>query len=335
MSQKMIETLFPVNFSDSMMSDVWQCEMLFFRKYCQRLAHPGKNHHLIAGNHFAKACEIVRKAYYNNGYDTYDAVEQGQNYILEADDTGDSIKSNERLSFVLQKYFERFPLEEETKPVTLSDGTHAIEYKFLFDIGIPHPDIPEQNICFTGKLDALYTKVFPGGRTEIFILDEKTTSRLARLKDGSIDYEKELDKYRVKGQFITYAWAASQLGVLVDRAVIRRVPVLQKHEQAFEVSMYINPFMIAQWAWATKNKIEELIEKYKYFKRNQSLPAHSFYPTYQLSCNSFDRLCPFAQGCMSEEGESVLTSMYRQVVWDSDTQKEWDLVNYKKHIGIL
>jgi len=122
-----LDSLFPINFSNSMMQDVWKCELLFFRKYCQKLVNANsKSSDLIAGGHFASGCEIVRKSYFNCGMSIDDAIAEGYNYILDAEDTGDNVKSNERLALTLQKYFKRFPLDSELTPVRLANGEHAI-----------------------------------------------------------------------------------------------------------------------------------------------------------------------------------------------------------------
>lgn len=94
-----IETLFPLTISDSSLSDLYLCELLWFRKYCQKLTTSVHNPDLIAGKAFAKACELTRKAYYNDKVDEEDAISIGYDYILNSEDTYDTKKSLERIAF--------------------------------------------------------------------------------------------------------------------------------------------------------------------------------------------------------------------------------------------
>jgi len=329
-------TLFPINFSNTTMGDIWKCELYFFRRHCQKLVNNTyKSSDLIAGGNFAKGCELVRKAYFNEGKSEEDAIEIGCKHILESEDTGDSNKSNERLSFTLKKYFERFPLDSLLTPVKLTNGEHAIEYEFAFDLGIPHPEIPNQNLIFKGKLDGLYERNIMGKRVGVYVVDEKTTGGLSRIKGTkTVDIVREEAPYRTDSQLIAYCWASKQLGIVPEGALIRKVPILSKHEDSFEIEIKVNDFMIEQWSTTTFNKIHELVDKYMYYKEN-GVAQQSFYPSYSHNaCNSYARQCTYAQGCMSEHGEAILQSDMKQVMWLSDEKREVSLTEYKQKLGI-
>ena len=338
---KQLDSIFPTAFSNSMMSDIWKCEMYFFRSHCQKLVSVNKkSSDLLAGGHFAKGCELVRKAYFNDNLSIDESIELGYNYILDAEDTGDSIKSNERMAVVLEKYFKRFPLDSELTPVKLVNGEHAIEYNFEFDLGIPHPELEGVNLTYKGKLDGLYERRFQDKRTHCYVVDEKTTGQVSRIKGTKLpDLIEEENMYKVEGQFIGYHWAARQLGIMTSGSLIYKVPVLTNHEDAFELTVPINEFMIRQWHHATVSKIEELAEKYKYYKEKQNslgfLPQYAFYPSYTgNSCLAYRRLCAYAEGCKLPEGEEIIASSMKQVVWDSKERKEITLKEYKeKHYG--
>jgi len=336
-----LDSLFPINFSNSMMQDVWKCELLFFRKYCQKLVNANnKSSDLIAGGHFASGCEIVRKSYFNCGMSIDDAIAEGYNYILDAEDTGDNVKSNERLALTLDKYFRKFTLDSELTPVKLENGEHAIEYTFEFDLGIPHPEIPDQNIVFKGKLDGLYERKFQGNRVKCYVVDEKTTGAVSRLRGTKlIDLVREENIYKTDGQFIGYHWAARQLGVITDASLIYKVPIMTNHEDAFELEIPINDFMIQQWSISTIEKIHELVEKYKHYKSNRTVvdfhPQCAFYPVYTgNSCMAYARPCTYTEGCRSKEGEEILASSMKQVVWDSSKKVEVPLKQYKLERGL-
>ena len=105
-----LEIMFPLSLSHSSFSDALRCEVYFVRSQIQRLRLE-RSSDLIAGGHFAAACEITRKAVYNDKKDVDEAIDLGYNYILEAEDTGDILKSNDRLAFLFKKYFQKFPLD--------------------------------------------------------------------------------------------------------------------------------------------------------------------------------------------------------------------------------
>lgn len=332
----MIDSLFPINFSNTTMTDIWKCELYFFRKHCQRMVNNTyKSSDLIAGGNFAKACELVRKAYFNEKLSEEDSIDRGCTFLLEAEDTGDSNKSNERLSFTLRKYFERFRLDSLLTPIKLSNGEHAIEYEFNFELPIKHPEIANQNLVFKGKLDGLYERKFLDKRVGVYIVDEKTTGGLARIKGTKIvDIVREESQYLTDSQMIAYSWAAQQLGVKVDGALIRKVPILSNHEDSFELEIKITDFMIQHWSATTLNKIEELVSKYMYYKENK-VPQEAFYPAYSSNaCNSYSRQCMYIKGCMSEHGEDILASDMKQVVWDSLNKKEISLKEYKNNLQL-
>lgn len=195
-----IETLFPLTISQSVLEDALHCDMFFFRKHIQKL-YPEKNQHLIAGGNMAKAIELVRRAYFKDKLSVEDAVEIGYNHILDAPETGDEIKSNTRLAFLLKKYFERFPIDQSWQPIPLKNGDYAIEYEFEFDLGIPHPDISDRNVTFSGKLDMLAEKRLPGGIRAVGIVDEKTTKSVKRVAGTKfIDMVAEEETYLARGQ---------------------------------------------------------------------------------------------------------------------------------------
>jgi len=323
-----------------MMQDIWKCELYFFRAHCQKLISVNrKSSDLIAGGHFAKGCELVRKSYFNENRAVDESIEIGYNYILDAEDTGDPIKSNERLATTLKKYFERFPLDGQITPVKLVDGTHAIEYNFEFDLGIPHPELEGVNLTYKGKLDGLYERRFQGKRINCYVVDEKTCNQVSRVNGSKfVDITAEEDIYKTDGQFIGYHWAARQLGIETTSSLIYKVPILTKHEDAFELTVPINYFMIFHWYNSTVSKIAELVEKYKYLKLNNTtegfVPQFAFHPSYTgNSCLAYKRLCTYAEGCKIPEGDEILGSSMKQVVWDSVSKTEVSLTEYKKLKG--
>lgn len=331
-----LSTLFPINFSNSMLASLAVCELKFFRENIQKLSNGEKSHHLIAGTLFAKGCEIIRKSYFNEGMLEEDAIDEGCYYILLAEDTGDSLKSNERLALTLRKYFQRFPLSSGLKPCKLIDGTFAIEYSFEFDLGIPHPEIPEQNLIFKGKLDGLYEKTLPTLQVKRYVVDEKTASSVHRITGTKIvDIQKEEAAFKTDSQLLIYHWAARKLGIETQASLIRKIPILTKHEDAFELDIPINQFMIDMWWDSTINQINELVEKYKFYKAKGGLPQVAFKPVYKgTNCTVWGSKCKFMDGCLSKDGEAILQSSFQQIVSSSDDPTGVPLEEYKKLRGL-
>jgi hypothetical protein len=341
-----LETLFPTNFSASMLDDLGRCELYWFRKYVQRLGGSARNPDLIAGGLFAKACELTRKGFYNEGLSSEEAVELGEEHILTGENTEDDLKSNERVAYSFVKYWKSFPLDNKSfKPVELIDGTHAIEYQFLFDLGIPHPDIPNQNICFTGKLDGIYN-YFQGGRaTKLVLTDEKTCKSVYRIAGTkNIDITKERNMYVTSGQFLSYLFAVRQLinnGIIqtdlkLEELIVNRVPITKEYEPAFQLNIEMSEWQTNMFGIFLVNRIKDLIAKYEYYKENNYLPFIAFTPALTGSaCNSYARPCSYGVGCQSEFGEELLESNFKQVVWDKESGKEMELVEFKKKLGVI
>lgn len=332
-----METLFPIYFSASMLGDVHRCDLYFFRKYCQHLNSLGKNSDLLAGGLFASACERTRKAYFNDGIGEEDAVDLGKELILTGQDTLSENKSNERLAFAFGKYFDKYPLNDSLVPCKLADGTHAIEYEFKLDLGIPHPEIAGQNIIFRGKLDGLYEKQHTNGEVKRYVLDEKTTGRVARLKGTKVvDLAAEEEGYIVDGQMCAYSYAARQLGVSIDGAMVNKVPILKEHEPAFRLIIDMPRWKVETWADSTFRKIFELVEKYKGWKEHcPGYPQQVFYPVYNsIGCKAYNKTCKYLDGCKSEHGEELLAMQFQQLVQDNVTKEFIPMHKYKKMVGL-
>ena len=328
-----IDTLFPINFSHTMLSDLWTCEFFWYNLHARRFTGMYRSGDLIAGGHLASACEITRKAFFNDSVDEETAIELGYEHILSAEDTGDELKTNERVAHAFKMYFKRFKMDSTLVPCKLADGTHAIEYKFKFDTGIKHPEL-DQNIYFTGNLDGLYERTARGQALTRHVVDEKTTKSVRRITGTKlIDMAAEEEEYVTSGQFIAYHWAARQLGIKTESSLIRRVPILTNWESAYELEVPVNQFMITSWETSTFSKIKEVIEKYKWLKAHPDKdPREAFYPVYNSGCTSYKKLCSMADGCRTKLGDAVLASSYRQIVFHEG--KEYSLKDYKKLRGI-
>jgi len=337
----MIDTLFPLTVSNSSLGSMYSCEFKWYRSNLQKLNTAIVSGDLAAGGLVAKACEIARLAFYTEGTTQDEAVEKAIEYILLAPDTGHPVKTNERLALTFRKYIESYPFEGGFRPVRLEGGQAAIEYRFELDLGIPHPDIKGTTIKYTGILDGLFERLHQGKVVKTYILDEKTTGRISRVQGTKVvDLEKEADQFRLSSQLISYAYVMNKLGVKVDSALIRRIPILTSHEPAFELDLPISQYMMQQWYMSTMAKVTELVEKYKYYKKDiEGKPGRfaqeAFYPSYGSSCNAYNRPCLYSAGCLYKEGEQVLLATLDQTVRVRGEAGEYSIVSladYKQQL---
>ncbi len=330
-----LPTFFPLSFSVSSMKSLHKCAMLTFREQIQHLSAYSKNPDLIAGGHVAKACELARVAYFTEGKDEDECIELAQEYILDAEDTGDTVKTNEATAFALGQYFRKFRLSEALPPCSLSDGTHAVEYKFELDTGIEHPEIKGRNIVFSGRLDYLCEKII-GNVVTRHGLDEKTCKSVYRVQGSkTIDYAKEADRYRLDSQILSYCFAARALGVPLTSFFIRRIPIMKDFEPAFELELQVNDFMLDLWWKGTRELIMDYKEKYLLYKSGLYNEGEVFIPKYQEhACLSYGKTCRYLDGCFSKDGVGFLTERFSQRIWDRDKREEVDLLTYLKENNI-
>lgn len=330
-----LDTLFPLTISSTVLADVWNCEFYFFRRHCQKLLPIKQSGDLLAGSLFASACEQVRNDVVKGELSQEEAIEKAQEFILSAASTEHPIKTNERVSFYLKKYFQKFPVEAGLELIPLADGTSAVEYFFEFDSGIKHPEL-DRNITISGKLDAIVQEKHLGKVTKRYIIDEKSCSSLFRVPGSQlVDIAKEQSFYRNRGQFLLYCYAAEKLGIPVDNVLVRKVPLFKDYEPAIELQIPYTKYQLLMFTNAMFSKIEELVEKYKYW-RESKLPAQaSFYPIYSDGCTSYNRLCEYAEGCYYKEGEEVLRTTHTQAIWDSEKSERISLKDYKEKLEIV
>lgn len=334
-----LDTLFPLSLSSSSLGPAWSCETKFFRGQIQHLNRPeSDNGDLLAGGLFAKACEEIRVDFYTNDLSEEEALEKAVEMILLAPDTNHPVKTNERVALTFRKYIERFPLLGNFRPCELPDGSHAIEYAFSIDTGIIHPDYTDRTIKYSGIYDGLYEELTNGKVVGRFVVDEKTCGRVSRVQGTKVvDLEKEANIFRLSSQLIGYACYADTIGINIDHAIIRRVPLMTVHEPAFELSIPITPFMKENWKISIRTKIGELVEKYKFYKMSSSnVPLASiFYPSFGGACNAYLRPCRFMEGCLSKDGEVLLEMENEQIVKTKGKDGRWvsiELQEYKQMI---
>lgn len=330
-----MDTLFPTNFSPSMLEDLHRCPFYFFRKHCQRLKSDREtNPDLTAGRIIAKSLELTRVAYFNDKLSIEESIELGQEYILDQENITHEVKTIENLALVVRRYWKIFPLESDFAPVMLPNGKSSVEYRFEIDLNIPHPEIENTNLKFVGVLDGLYR--FPIVNSEdLYIVDEKSTGRLPRIEGTKqVDTVKITQSYTLSGQPIAYHWAMRQMGLKTKASIIRKIPILKEHEPAFGVTVPVNDFILNAWETATITKIIDVLRRYADFKNHFCSERVAFPPVYGVNCETYNRMCDFAIGCTDKNGEALLLQNFSQKVYDATHEKSVSLETFKKGLKL-
>jgi hypothetical protein len=285
------------------------------------------NTDLYAGSLFAAACEKTRKAFFDDRMLEDESIALGKELILSSDDTGDDLKSNERLAYVFEKYFTHYPLDKDLTPCELEDGTFAIEYVFDLGTGIAHPDFPDREISFLGRLDFLGERR-ENGKLVRYVVDDKTTKAVRRIPGTKlVDIALEETLESTRGQFMAYIYAARAIGIKdINKALIRRVPILTAYEKPYEIPLTYTTFALDNWFHGTMDKIQEMADRYKWLKaQDDATPTRAFRPVFNDACNAYNRPCRFKEGCLLKEGESILAQTCEQVV-HARKGDEWENV---------
>lgn|SRR5574343_179000 len=320
-----MKTIFPLIISNTDLNLLSQCELKWFRERCQCLRKQSFNIDLTAGGSFAKGLELTRKAFYQDKKDSETSIEIGYNYILEEMhekmkfENTDVLKSPERMALALKEYFKKWPLEDvEVIPAEREDGSFAIEHTITKELPVLHPELGVP-LIFKGKLDMLATEM---GRT--WIVDEKTTKQISSNTGEML---------RPAGQFAGYKWLAKQEGLEVQGVKIRKVAIQVREIKLEEFQIPITDFMVERWYSSLLNKLTNIANKYKSYISGEDFVSY-FLPDYQQGCTSFNKSCPFVDGCVSANGEKFIKSEFEQIVWDAVNSREVSIDEYRELMGL-
>lgn len=313
-----MKTVFPQIISNTDLALWSNCELKWFRMRCQLLKKYRFNIDLTAGSAFAKAIEMARKAYYIEKVDPYDAVEDAAEYVLEhlhEQEFQDKLKSPERMALAVKDYFREFPLEDaEVVPIKLASGTCAIENNMVIELPIKHPTLGVP-LLFKAKLDMLGEYM-----TRNYIVDEKTCKQLN---------SNEAALLATSGQFVGYAWAARELGVKIQGALVRKVAIQIAGNKIVQIEIPITEYMIDMWYQSLLSKVTVMVEKYNDFLMGTDF-KRAFILDYQNGCTSYFKPCPFQEGCASKHGEAFIKTEFKQVAWDAENRVEVSIDDYIK-----
>lgn len=302
-------SLFPTVLDSTILSSWKRCKQLFFREYIENWKPQGVSIHLHAGAAYAKGLEVARKNFYQIGCSAEVAIDLGEEALIEAYgtyDAGDHAKNLSGMQRAFAFHFKEFPLgSDDAIPITLTDGSRAIEFSFAFPLPINNPDTGEP-ILYAGRCDMVVD-----WQDGIYTFDDKTTTR-----SGSSD------KWRLRSQFSGYVYALRLYGYPCDGALIREIVLLKKD---FKINHHFSPrtdFLIDRWYENLCSEVTEITRQYKAWKNDD---RNIWIYNLDDGCNAFMSPCSFTRICESPDPESWLEMSHEKRIWNPLTREETKL----------
>ena len=298
---------FPTVIDSTVRDTFFNCPHKAYRMYFEHWKSNRESIHLIAGGAFAKGLEVARKAFFENNVSREDSTALGIQALLEtfreiSEKTGRDFdmedKNPERVAGALEFYLENYPLGlDGLQPAKLNDGKLGIEYSFVEELPIKHPEtgLP---ILFAGRADMLAE--YAGG---LYLIDEKTTKSLGATW---------VTKWDMRAQFSAYAWACRQRGIKIDGIIIRGVSILKTKYDHLPAITLRSDYEIDKWFYQFCKDTERMISMW-----------HEGYFDYALgeACESYGG-CMFKEACRSPNPEEIIQGNFTKRIWNPISRDE-------------
>lgn len=287
---------FPTVIDSTMRAAFRSCPQKMFRMYVEHWKPQGDSVHLVAGAAFARGTEVTRRAFYEEGMPTEDAVAMGLKALLEAygdfECPAESAKNPDRMAGALEFYFDNWKLEtDHAQPYLLPSGKRAIEFSFAEPIGVAHPETGDP-ILYCGRSDMVAD--FAGG---IYVVDEKTTSSLGA---------SWVNQWELRSQFSGYCWAARRNQIPVDGVLVRGISILKTKYDKAEVPTNRTAWEIDRWEQQMHRDIQAMIRCWEEGYWDYALDE---------ACTQYGG-CALRQVCKSQDPESWLPMYFEKRKWD-------------------
>ena len=296
---------FPKLLDSTIMVTYDACPEKFHYQYVLKLATYATSPDLHAGGAFAKGIEGARRAFWFQDFSPEESLMIGFDHFMgywgmyepppkldiKTGNYTNHAKDFTNTAGAYFDYFREYPLETDPiKPYIMAGDQPAIEFTFGVPIPINHPDTGEP-IIYAGRCDMLghYNNL-------LAVVDEKTT--------GSIG-QKWAQKWRMRGQFLGYCWAAQKYGIPAKYALIRGVAIQKTqyvHAQAIES---VSDWRIERWYENLLRRVQNAVDDYTSGKYNLS---------YGDACESYGG-CMFLDLCTSRKPE-IWFSNYARREWN-------------------
>lgn len=298
-----MNTFFPDKIDSSMLTSFRACPTKFYWNFLRNLNPPARSVHLVAGGAMASGLEAYRKVIFQPVIkrDPLEAAwiafnAEWGDYVAPEDSPKDYISTWS----ALREYVEAHPpLLDVIQPLRNSDGSPTVEFTFAIPLKINHPESGDP-ILFVGRFDMLGIYGADYGSFPC-ILDEKTTYTLGPTWSR---------QWRMRGQFLGYLWALSQLGHKVNHAIVRGIGI-QKREIKFLTHIEQYPdYLLTRWEYDLSVTIHNMIQSYIHVTRNGIEPDRNFGD----SCSAYGG-CQYTDLCAAHDPEAW-TSNFTVRTWD-------------------
>lgn len=312
---------FPEVIDSTILAVFDSCSQKFFHEHILCLASSVISPDLHAGGAFAKGIEGARRAFWFEGLSSSAAVEKGWSDLLlqygdyeppPKHDGTDHPKDFINTSSAYFDYFRNYPLDSDPiKPYIMAGDRPAIEFTFAIPLPIQHP-ITGNPLLYGGRLDMIgyYNNV-------IAIIDEKTTGQLGAGWES---------KWRMRGQFLGYSWAAREHGIAAKTAIIRGVAIQKTQVSHLQAIVTIEEWRVADWYQSMLSKVQEMVDRFNAWRvRMESgvsaelanRTPYFFLPwrkSYAEACEAYGG-CLFRDLCTSQD-PTIWYSSYRRRIWN-------------------
>ena len=248
---------FPDHISASSREAFAACPTKFWWSRMLRLVLNRVNAHIHFGKCFAKGIEAVRKNYYLETGDQYQALVAGVIALIAAwgefpaePDGPPSMqkKTLEACIACLIGYLQRWPVVDDMPPLMLSNGI-AVETTLSAPIpDVQHPDGGPLNYLGLPDLIAMSESQL------IDVCDEKTS--------GSLGH-KWADKWRLRAQFYGYIWLARQNGINCQGIRVRGIAPMSYKVDLTEVELRPADWEIERWLWQLQRDCKRMLACYE------------------------------------------------------------------------
>jgi len=291
---------FPEVVDSSIIQTASQCSRKGYYSSIRNIIPGEINVHLNAGGAYAKALQVYRTEYYQNGESLEVARARGAVALIKAYGSFEaperqSAKQWHNILHAYLSYIEQYnPKFDILKPYSL-EGKSFIEFSFAIPLPVKHPDT-HQPILYGGRSDMIGVMY----DTDLYVEDDKTTGQLG---------EKWSEQWKMRGQFTGYTWAGRHYGHDIKGVIVRGTSIQKtqtKHIQSFE---YRPQWMVDQWYEEMINKLEQMVFAYE---RLRNMGAKNLENAYAYPKDGqFNDHCATYGGCRYR----VLCSSPRPEMW--------------------
>lgn len=275
---------FPHVIDSTMRSDWASCECKFMYAHLKHLRKSTSNIHLHFGGCLARALEVTRKEFFQNGRSEKDALSKGLYELIKVwgldwDDPPSDKKTLASCCDALVSYFERYPLSQDPIQPLMIQGKPAVEMSFAVPIpGCFHP-VDNEPLIYAGRFDMV--GMF---NNAVFAIDEKTSGALGSYWRNN---------WRLRAQLSGYCWGLRSYGIAAQGAIIRGIGIMARDITFEQVIETRTQWDIDRWLEQLQRDVQQAIKAWKNGEYNQSLGD---------ACTSFGG-CTYIELCESQHPE--------------------------------